>query len=212
MSDYFGSLELVTPPAGLGLAVSRERAKKQCEQDHNYDDTKIDDLIRSAAAFIEQEVYGNRQLLRATFDLPAVDFGCWPCELRLPRPPLASVTSISYRDADDATQTLSSSVYLVRTPWRQPGTIELGPGQSWPATTSLRRYPVTIRFVAGYVAGDATDAAIASAIPAQARQAMLMLVKYWYETPGAVVMGTISKEVEFSVNACVAQLGWGSYA
>jgi hypothetical protein len=67
---------------------------------------------------------------------------------RLPRPPLVSVTSIKYLDADHVEQTFSSADYWVSGVGRT-GRITLKSGSSWP---TVGAYPdaVVIRFVAGY--------------------------------------------------------------
>lgn len=47
-------------------------------------------------------------------------------------------------------------------------------------------------------------------IPGPARRAVRMLVSHWLENREAMLVGTISKEVEFAVTACCRQLMWGS--
>jgi uncharacterized phiE125 gp8 family phage protein len=94
-------------------------------------------------------------------------------ELRLPKPPLQSVTSIQYYDIDDnPAVTVDSSTYLVDADsW--PGRIYLRDGQSWPSVTLREIGGVVIQFVAGY--GDADD------VPAPIRQAMQLILSDWYE-------------------------------
>lgn len=73
----------------------------------------------------------------------------WPTSyFELPRPPLVSVTSIKYLDADHVEQTFSSADYWVSGVGRT-GRITLKSGSSWP---TVGAYPdaVVIRFVAGY--------------------------------------------------------------
>jgi hypothetical protein len=73
----------------------------------------------------------------------------WPVSyFNLPRPPLVSVTSIKYLDADHAEQTFSSADYWVSGIGRT-GRITLKSGSVWP---TVGAYPdaVVIRFVAGY--------------------------------------------------------------
>jgi hypothetical protein len=73
----------------------------------------------------------------------------WPISyFDLPRPPLVSVTSIKYLDADHVEQTFSSADYWVSGVGRT-GRITLRSGSSWP---TVGAYPdaVVIRFVAGY--------------------------------------------------------------
>jgi hypothetical protein len=79
--------------------------------------------------------------------------GCWRWPISyfdLPRPPLVSVTSIKYLDADHVEQTFSSADYWVSGVGRT-GRITLKSGSVWP---TVGAYPdaVVIRFVAGYSA------------------------------------------------------------
>ncbi len=277
--EITGPLELVTAP--LGRVVTLQEAKQQCrvDQDITIDDAEITRLIDLAQEFTEQLVSGHRQWLPAVYDLPLYD---WPwCEpLRLPRPPLLAVLSVSYYDGNDASQTLATTVYRTRTPWKQPGTVELIYGQTWPALSSYRSHPVTVRFLAGYgrsftadatsnvvtlsgaalpnngkcvrlvstttlpagldaytdyfvvnasantfklalTAGgsaiDITDAGTGTHFvampPETVRQAVLLLVAHGYANHLPVLVGSISKEVEFGVMSLLQNgAEYGSYA
>lgn len=208
VSELYGPLSVVTP--ATGYAVSVDQAKRQCRVDLAEDDTDFQSLIKQAAAFVEGEIYGNRTLLLTTFDLPVRDFWCWPeCDgLRLPRPPLSSVTSITYYDTAGTSQTLATSYYNVRTPWSQPGRIERKPNVFYPPCQTDRPYPVTIRFVAGYIDGStATAAQIEAAIPPQVTRAMLLAIRAWYDDPGI-----IGKDEQRAIDDLLGQCGWGSYA
>lgn len=68
--------------------------------------------------------------------------------IRLPLPPLLSVTSITYVDTNGVTQTLSSSLYQVLDGERA----EIRPayGQVWPATRIDTARAVAITFECGY--------------------------------------------------------------
>lgn len=92
-------------------------------------------------------------------------------------PPLASVTSITYYDSNNALQTFAASNYDVDI-IRQPGMIRLGYGKSWPSTY-YRPNAVIIRYVAGY--GSAT-----TDIPEPIRAAIKLLVSFFFENREAV--------------------------
>lgn len=270
-----GPLELVT--ASLGRVVTLAQAKTHCrvDQDITIDDGYLGDLIDGAQEYFEGCIDGERQLMAATYDLPVE--GWWDDQLPLPRPPLLAIPQILYRDSDDASNTLSSSVYLVKTPWRQPGYVELAPSQDWPTNISSERtYPITVRFLAGYgaamtaavsnvitvtgrrfTAGDVVRFATTTTLPAgldaytdyyvksvsgatfevsttsggtsvditdtgtgshfvmvpprQARQAVLLLVSHWYASRSPVVIGSISKALEHTIESLASQLLWGAY-
>lgn len=77
----------------------------------------------------------------------------WADVLHLPMAaPLQSVTSITYYDANNAQQTLSSSVYEVDTT-SEPGRITLATGQSWPSIYS-REWPIAITYVVGWTTAE----------------------------------------------------------
>lgn len=196
-----GNLTRVTAPSGR--AVSLIEAKQQLRIEHVDEDPYIGSLIDAATAFCEQEIDGHRQFLSATYELPVSDW--WEGPLVFPRPPLSSVTSLKYYDVNGVEQTLGTSIYQVKTPWRQPGYLIRGVDQDWPSLeNSEREYPVTIRFVAGYGA--------ASAIPATIKQAILLLVGHWYLNRSGTLIGSISKELEFSVSALLRSESWGHYS
>jgi uncharacterized phiE125 gp8 family phage protein len=192
-----GDLELVTAP--VGQVVTTAEAKLWLRRDDDEDNDVIDALEAAAVKLVEQEIAGHRQLLLATWDVPVA--GWWSGPLRLPRPPLSSVTWVKYYDSAGTLQTLATTEYLVRTPLRAPGTVERAPLKSWPALQSDRRLPVTIRFVAGYGA--------ASAVPATIKTAVKLLVAHWYEHREAV--GQFGGPLELAVRALLESEGYGSY-
>lgn len=197
-ASVLGPVSLVT--AASGQVVTTAEAKSQLRVEVSDDDTLIDGYVVAAQEWCERSVPGGRQLLTATYDVPAACW--WEGPLRLPLPPLQSVTSVKYYDAAGAEQTLAATEYLVRTPRRQPGTVERAPGKSWPALEADRRLPVTVRFVAGYGA--------AAAVPQLVKQAVLMLAAHWYEHREAAGQAP-AKEVDLAVRALLAAAGWGAY-
>jgi uncharacterized phiE125 gp8 family phage protein len=162
-----GPTELLTAPSGPLITLAE--AKAHLRVDINDDDAYIADLVTDAAEFCEKLVPCSRQWLSAAYQVRVsggvADYfgvGFWSGALRLPRPPLQAVTQVTYYDTGGNLQTLSPSVYLVKTPWRQPGMIERAPSQSWPSVQGDRREPVTIQFVAGYGPSTAVAANIAA--------------------------------------------------
>jgi uncharacterized phiE125 gp8 family phage protein len=199
----FGGLEVVTP--STGLVVSVERAKRHCRVDHSDDDAYFaNDLIPAAQEYVERAVDGGIQLLPATYDWPLSTNvgGWWADPLALPRPPLQSVTWVKYYDANGVQQTLSSSLYSVRTPQRGPGRVERVGLTVWPTGFALGRpYPITVRFVAGF--------ASAAVVPGTLKMAVLLLVGHWYVNREGVLTGETSKEIEFAVSSLLETNGWG---
>lgn len=122
--------------------------------------------------------------------------------IRLPRPPLASVTSVKYDDTDGTEQTLSASTYVVSTAY-EPGQISLADGEIWPETIE-EAGAVRVVYVAGY--GSAAD------VPPMIKQAMKLLISHWFENREGVLTGTISKAIEFSLQDVLACEFSGSLA
>ena len=110
------------------------------------EDTLLTSIGEAATRYAETRT--NRQFMRATYTLKCDGFPRDSEAIELPRPPLQSVTSITYVDADGASQTLSSSVYTVDTD-SEPGRVYLAYDQTWPVTRDIR-HSVTITYVAGY--------------------------------------------------------------
>lgn len=112
----------------------------------NDDDVWALGAIKAAREYAE--LVQQRQLLTATWRLTLDRFPDW--EIKVPLPPLQSVSSITYVDSAGTTQTLSSANYLVSTD-SEPGRITPAYSCYWPQTR-IQMEAVKITFVAGYTA------------------------------------------------------------
>lgn len=183
------SLTLVTPPATE--PVTATEAKLHLRVDHTTDDALITILIATARQMVEQIT--RRALITQTWDWKLDGF---PACFDIPKPPLVSVTSISYVDTAGASQTWASTNYIVDAPGgptAQPGRIAPAYGVSYPSTRSIIN-SVTVRFVAGYGA--------ASAVPEPLKQAVLLLIGHLYANRESVVItgrGSIVAEMPQTV-------------
>lgn len=137
--------KLVTPPAIEPLTL--EQAKASLKIDTDDEDEQVDDWIRAARTKVERDT--GRVLLTQTWDLFLDGIGeCWTESIRLPYPPLQSVTSVNQTDANNAETVWAASNYVVDAT-SSPGRIALADAGIWPV--NLRRFqPVRIRFVAGW--------------------------------------------------------------
>ncbi len=181
--------------------VTRDEAKAWSRVDIADDDTLIDALIARAREHCE--AITKKQFITATYTMVMDAFPtAWRSDvyrmtdrregsdILLPRPPLVSVSSISYLDEDGASQTVAPADYVVST-YDEPGRIALANGALWPATFDQIN-AVTIVYVAGYGA--------AGAVPAAIKQAMSLLIAHWYENREATAsVATLPKEIDFSV-------------
>ena len=195
ITDALRATRTVAPAAE---PVSVIEAKEHLRVDIGDDDTLIEALITAAREYVEQG--SRRALVTQTWRLNLDQFPAGP-EIELPRPPLQSVTSVTYRDSDGTTNTLSSSIYEVDTD-STPGRIRLAYGEDWPSDTLAETNPVRITFVAGY--GDADD------VPRRWKQAILLLVGHWYENREATISGTIPRSIPFAVESLI-NLDRGSF-
>ena len=166
------------------------------------DHLKIADLVDTSedavlTKYLQAAQYAIEQHCRITLITAhrVMTFDQFEDVIALPRPPLQSVTSVKYLDADGTQQTLADSVYDVST-IRKPGEISRGFGQSWPSVRNQRN-AIEVRWKAGF--GDA-----AADVPDDLRHAHLLLCGHWYENRENVVTGTIVAKLPWAVDALVA--------
>lgn len=115
--------------------------------DGSADDADVEAMIAAARELCESET--QRAFITQTWSLFLDEFPAGGDEIRLPKPPLQSVTWIKYYDADGDLQTLDAATYFAATA-SEPGRIWPAAGSYWPAVQSGRPEAVEVRFVAGY--------------------------------------------------------------
>lgn len=138
--------------------VTLSQAKVQVRVETADEDASISALITAARAYVEETT--GRALVTQTWTwqhvnwttlfrgaLSRVSRNAWGTKVVVPRPPLQSVVSITYLDANNTPHTLPSTEYIV-TPG-DPGTIEPSSTFSWPEVSTVG-YPIIITFTAGY--------------------------------------------------------------
>lgn len=154
--------------------VSTTEAKDHLRIDHNDDDNYITNLVKSATSVAER--YTQRSFMTQTWvktlsKFPTKDF------IEVLKSPVASITSISYYDADNAQQTFSNYTLV------SPDIISYLQVNSdgWPSTC-IRLDAVEVTFVTGY----ATSAELEDDI----KHAILMIVGHLYENRQDVIVGS----------------------
>lgn len=148
------------------------------------------ELTRLITAVRERgELATGRAFMTQTWDW---QFDIFPWDaiwLELPKPPLVSVTSITYLDTAGDTQTWAASNYVVQ-PYAGPrcrnGRVALGYQKTWPVTLA-QAGAVTVRFVAGY--------ASAAAVPQLLKSAMLLDLSTLYAERENLVKGISVNEL-----------------
>lgn len=159
------ALYLNSPPAVEPLTLAE--AKAHLRIDETAEDTYVTALIVSARVRIEVE---TRRALVTQVWTQTLDR--WPADgvVGLRIAPVQTVTSVTVRDASGTPQAVDAGAYALDGDGAPPRLLINAPVPS-PATLPAG---VAITFAAGY--GDA-----AADVPADIRQAMLLLVADWFE-------------------------------
>ena len=170
------TLRVITPPTVEPVSV--ETAKAFLRIDGTADDALLAVLVPAARE-------KGEQITRRAFTTQTLEMmvDAWPIDgyvLKVLRPPLLSVVSVKYLDEDAAQSTWTDYAVDIKS---EPGNILFN---SFPAVTLQETGGITVRFTAGYGAA-ATD------VPQTIKQAILLLIAYWFENRemGGVVPGGI---------------------
>lgn len=159
-----GALNLVTAP--VEYPITLEEAKEHLRVDTNDFDAEIQSKIELATQEVENAT-GYKLISQTwTYNLDQL-YNI----IKIPYYPLTSVSSISYKDDNNATQTLSSALYVVDTK-AKPGKVTQAYNQTYPTTYSISN-AVTITFVCGY--------SNATAVPERFKQAIKLYLQYYFD-------------------------------
>ena len=155
---------IITQPTEEPVTLKEAKAQVR-ERSIDYD-IEIQNLITEGRRYVEQHT--GRALCTQTWNLV---LDAMPTRIDMPYPPLQSVSSVSYQDLDNSTQTLATTNYTVDT-GSTPGRLNQAYGGTYPAT-----YPdlnaVTIQFVCGY--GGRED------VPDRFKQAIKLYVQWKFD-------------------------------
>lgn len=183
-------VKLITAAATTPVSVAE--VKTHLRIDTSDEDTYLGVLIEAVTDFFEK--YTKRDFITKTYRM-------WEHEFRegieIRKSPNVTITSITYYDADNVSQTLSSAVYTLTNANDFPVLGE-AVGQSWPTTYS-RPQAVTINFTCGYGASS-------SSVPAAIRQAILIGVGALYVARGDCGDNSSCGECEAALNGTARAL------
>lgn len=164
--EHLGRFELNT--AATELPLTLDECKAELFVLGADDDVLILRQLRVATETVE--IDSSRALMTQTWK---VHFPSFLTELEIRKPPVASVSSITYLDVDGNTQTLSSSVYETELASENlPARIHELSGQTWPVTATEKYNAVTVTFVAGW-----TTQVL---LPPRAKQAVIFKLRDLY--------------------------------
>jgi uncharacterized phiE125 gp8 family phage protein len=191
--EYTGGRHYLRVVCTVGVAACDFGVNIVKKDSDTTEDTELDIIIETARQYCED--FQNRAYINQTWELWMDE---WPEEdyIEIPKPPLSSITSITYYDVDDAEYTLSTDDYFVDTK-NEPGFVCLNDGYSWPTTTLRPANGICVTFVAGY-------GAAGSNVPKKMKMAMLLLIGHLYEHREAVSDKNLVK-VPFAVEALLWQ-------
>ncbi|MEO7494715.1 MAG: hypothetical protein ABIT83_17515 [Massilia sp.] len=127
----------------VNMAVSLEDARNSARRNGTDSDAEIEVQVRAFTGEAEHET--GRSIIHRTHRVTLDRFNG---AIRLPAPPVASVTVVKYFDVDGAEQELDPDDYLVDRE-SEPGYIVPAPGRAWPATQE-RINAVTVELICGY--------------------------------------------------------------
>lgn len=182
MSDR-NRLSLITAPA-IEPVTLRETKQHLRILNDNEDEYIAKILIPSAREMVENLT--GRALVARTYDYKLDHFP--PLDttlLKLPMPPLISVTSVKYQDSSNVQQTWASAEYDVITDATFSG-VRPKYGENYPSTL---HHPdsVVVRYVAGYADSGASPADFADMVPMNLKHAMWLLIGHGLENREATI-------------------------
>ena len=187
--------------APTAIAVPLAQLKDQLRITSPAQDDYLIGILKDAISWIEEHT--GRSLMYQTWEL-AIDLEGLVLEsdqglgsfIPLDRGPLydsSPIVSIKYYSMADVEATMSPADYWVDVAGRR---VVLKSFLSWPSDTRPLR-SIVVSYLAGYSQADPEK------IPRPIRRAILELATYWFTNPSAVLVGSISKELEFGIReAC----------
>lgn len=165
------ALTIVTAPAIEPLnLVDIEEHLRLSETSTGSEDAVLLTFLTAARRYCE--LVQGRAYLEQTWKLvldgfPRGDF------IKIPRPPLMSVTHVKSYGVGNTAITMTAGNYFVDTD-SKPGRVHLAYGEIWPTTILRPASGVEVQFVAGY--GSAQ-----SAVPTEVKQAIKLVIGHMYE-------------------------------
>lgn len=191
----FGDNWALTTQSGPNVEpIPTSEAKDHLRVDSTAEDSLIDGLVSAARSLSEQKT--RRAFVQQTLDYQVDDFPDFDGDIRLPRPPLQSVSQVTYTTTDGVVNTVSSSKYVVDSN-SEPGRIVLKDGEDWPDDELQVGGAVSVRYIAGYSSN-------ATGVPVQIRQAMKLMIGHWYENREQTVVGNITHEIPLGADALLS--------
>ncbi len=183
-----GTLFQVTAPASEPLDLDDVKLHLRVALDQTDEDELIVSLMQAARE--TAETYTHRAIPVQTWDEKFDGFPGY--ELWLSKPPVTSVTSVTYLDTAGTSTVWAAANYrtdLPSGPWARRARIVPAFGVVYPSTYGVPA-AVTVRFVCGYTTA-----------PEAIKAAMKLLIGHWYKEREVVNVGNITSVIPFTVES-----------
>ena len=161
-------------------------------QGYTSEDTYLTALITAAREYCE--TYQNRAYITQSWELALPYF---PREIEIPKGNLQAVDSITYKNSAGVTTTLITGTDYVTSTRGIVGRVVPSYGKIWPSFVPFPLDAVIVTFTCGFGNADA--------VPEKVIQAMKLLISHWFTNKSSVLIGSISKEIEFTLSALLWQ-------
>lgn len=181
---------LITAPESEPISVNE--AKLHVRLDGDDENAIVYGLIVASRASAEK--FLGRALMTQTRELTLDDFPDDDnCPIRLPAPPVQSVTSVKYYDENGTLQTWAGANYQTDLVSEIPRLMPVF-GGTWPVTKYGSFNTVQVRYVAGYGVNG-------GAVPEPIRQAILLTIGELFENRSGFVVGSGVAELPHTAQA-----------
>jgi uncharacterized phiE125 gp8 family phage protein len=185
-------MKVITPPASEPVTLAEMRTQLgYTDASDTTSDTTITRRIIEARQWVEGFI--RRALINQTLEIRQ---DCFTECIKLPHPPVSSITSVKYIDTDGVEQTLGSSNYVLDDYPLVPF-IREAYGIAWPSTRDEPN-AVRVRYVAGYGAN-------ASDVPQLIREAIMLIVGHWMNFQPQSENGLVLARVPYAVQDMLSQ-------
>ena len=195
---------LATANSTYGLTLQEVRSHLNVSS--TQDDALILAYIRSAMSALEERtcrafMHQTRVLRMDSFSDSGYVRGRRIYPARTPLVSASSTQAVQYYDSAGTLTTMPSSDYVWST---GGGFIAEAYNATWPTVYSQPE-SVVITYVAGH-------SSVSSGVPENVKLAAKQLVAHWYRNREAVLTGTISKELEWTIDALLLSEHTETYA
>lgn len=169
------ALTLIDPPAVTPLTLAE--VKKHLRVSSTDNDDLITIYLKAATAYIDGEWgFLGRAIVTQTWRLTLDQFP--NSEIKIPLPPLQSVTNIRYDDGNGNEQIVPTDDYYVDTA-SEPGWV-VPTLSGWPSTLDAIN-AVRVEFIAGYSPDNSSPPDLTGNIPFNIKAGLMLLVANMYE-------------------------------